>query len=142
MPELKMFTKSIHCEMGKCLYYEANVIKAEYQFYKHKPNYTSKKKKKWDSKGCLLWVCYGHCLLSVFCPWEYSKLLLSQGLQTYCISVRMFLLISTGLLPSSFKSTQDFTLQERPSLTIPIKSSLGVPPPPTHLIFLFVFTTT
>ena len=42
-----MFTKSIHCEMGERLYDEANVIQAEYQFYKHKPNYTSKKK---DSK--------------------------------------------------------------------------------------------
>ena len=44
MPERKTFTKSIHCEMGERLYYEANVIQAEYQFYKHKPNYTSKKK--------------------------------------------------------------------------------------------------
>jgi len=29
--------------MGERLYDEANVIQAEYQFYKHKPNYTSKK---------------------------------------------------------------------------------------------------
>lgn len=61
--------------MGECLYYEANVTKAEYQFYKHKPNYTSKKKKKQTQKD--VYCGPAMATVSVFCPWEQSKLLLS-----------------------------------------------------------------
>ena len=126
MLKLKIFTKGTHNKIRECLYYEANVIKAEYKCINQKPTLQPKKIRS-IFINVLLWT---PASLSAPCPLNAASSLSAQALGPTASSPW------DALPPDVQDSLPVFQADSNPhsekglSLTTQIKSVLGVPSPP------------